>query len=273
MGFWGNLGDNLSSPLGWAANPGVAASANATQWGYNKATGGGQGNYSAGPSAYGAALSMYPNFTGTGYSATSPQVQQATQGINYNPAALNQLSSEAMRAPGSTSAWGKLAGEQQRINEQAALGQAATGARNQANQAQTGLAATGGLSGGARERVARSGANNSALVQQGVLNQGLSDRLGISQSDEQNRLSSLAAIPGLESGKVSSQLAIQSPYIQALQGDRNAYMQGQQTENAFNLGKYGELMKAYGSDQSTAAQIAEANKPKGLLSSIFGGLF
>lgn len=220
------------------------------------------GNYNPGftNSAYGAATSMYPQWGGSGYSSIAPQIGSMTSQNKLNTQGLEALRSRALQAPGTQSPWAKLQLQSQELGQNQLAGDAAKLANTSTQQAMSSLARSGGLTSGARERLAMQGANQSALSRQGVFGQGMQDKLNIGLQDEQQRLAALTALPQLESQAVQTRTAAQSPYFAALSSDRDAYMGGKQAENAFNLGRYGELMKAYGSDQQANAATQAANR-------------
>jgi hypothetical protein len=66
------------------------------------------------------------------------------------------------------------------------------------------LAQTGGLTSGARERITAGGAKNAMDMSQDVSREGDSNRLQVGINDQQNKVQTLNALPGMESGALST---------------------------------------------------------------------
>lgn len=133
-----------------------------------------------------------------------PQYQvQAGPDVQYNsilPSAEKRLAGVGM----TESPWLKLQMQQQQLAQQNAVDQAAQSGAGAAATARSSLAMRGGLSGGARERLAAGAQRNANIGRQGILRQGLSDTLGLKTADYGNQLgiaNSLNAIEGTESGR------------------------------------------------------------------------
>jgi hypothetical protein len=165
----------------------------------------------------------------------------------FSGAASQKLRAEALGT--GPSEWAKNALEQQKFEQ----GQAMADALKQQQAAQSGaqaqLARFGGLGGGARTSLARSGARDALLAGQGVAAQGISQRYGIQDADTKRRQELLGATSGLEQGADAANLA-------QLTGD----IRGQ---SGFDMDRYKAIMQAYGANQTANAQIAAANKTGG----------
>lgn len=111
---------------------------------------------------------------------------------------LQAMRGEALRDPGTASAWASLMEQQQRLGQQDNMDAASRQAASGAAQARSSLAMRGGLSGGARERVAMNMGRGMAQDRQAAARQGMSDRLGIGMQDEQNRLGMLSQFANQE---------------------------------------------------------------------------
>lgn len=119
--------------------------------------------------------------------------------IGLNTEALTELQKEGLAAPG-TSAWEQMMQDKNNLmtgQQRDAAMQSASGANA---DAMSRLETSGGMSGGARERLAKSSANNTALARQQVAGQGAINSLGIGTQAEQNRLGILSALPGQQLG-------------------------------------------------------------------------
>jgi hypothetical protein len=96
------------------------------------------------------------------------------------------------------SEWLKLQLEGQGNEEKNAMQTASTGAAQQAAAAQANLMRQGGMSSGARERLAKQGTTSGWLGQQDVVNKGISNRIGLQSTDEANKLALLGQVGGME---------------------------------------------------------------------------
>lgn len=190
-----------------------------------------------------------------------PGVQSLLSGINQDPAALNKFTSEAMRT--GPSPWATMAKGEQTQAEKTQRDQAAAQDAGGVAQAQASLAQSGGLTSGARERVAAGGARNALDTQQGIQTAGNENRLQIGMNDEQNRINELSQVPGMQ------EAALQIPLQKAqLQGQANQFDIGQTTgqaanQNAYNMGQF-TLSNQLGAANAQANATAAAGK-KGFL--------
>lgn len=192
---------------------------------------------------------------------------------------LDKRGLEALRERGLStgdSAWAKLQLEKQAMEEQDAAGRAARTGRASTSSAMSDLARRGGLSGGARERLAESGARDMALAQQDNTRAGMMARLGIRSDDEDKRLDVLKQLPGMEVQALQPELQKTSMWgnladseasrRQNLDVSNRAYqtevdkiniqntLGAKSNEDAMRLAKYQEDMKAYSADQAAKAQ-------------------
>ena len=158
---------------------------------------------------------------------------------NYNTGALGQMRTDAMRDPGTLSRWGSMATQNMR-NQNALQNAGAT------SMAQNQLAMNGGIRTGARERIARSGAQN--LLQQ---NQNGANQLRI--QDEQNRIGQLQNLNAAELQSANFDKGIQDTNIgRAL--------------NEINLGRanqanqWTEAMKAWAAQKTAQATPSGGGK-------------
>lgn len=166
----------------------------------------------------------------------------------YDPAksaAFAKLQEQAMAAPGE-SPWAKMQMQKQAMEQQDAVAQAAKQGATAQQQAMSALMRQGGLGSGARTSLAKSSARDAMLAQQNVARQGISQRLGIGESDI-NRQQDLL-------GRVSStELEGQGKNLQTLMGD----VRGKQE---FDINKYRDQMQAWGANKTANAQVAAANR-------------
>lgn len=180
---------------------------------------------------------------------------------NLDQTALNKLRGEATTAPG-TSAWESLMNQRQDVTDQQGRDTANRNAASGNESALSQLATSGGASGGARERLAKASALNSAEARQGVASNSAAARLGIGAQAEQNRLGLLSAQPGQELGAANYKTGIDTSNRDYNTGI-NSFNIGNQLNqntlsNAFNLQKYNSQMQDW-----AATTSANANKNSG----------
>lgn len=177
--------------------------------------------------------------------------------------ALEQLRTEGMSAPGS-SAWEQLMLQKQGVGESEQRDTANANAASGQQSALSQLATSGGVSGGARERLARMGMTNSAEARQNVARQGVMDRLGIGTTAEQNRIGILSNLPGQELASAGYQTGLDTSNRDYNTGV-NQYNIGnvlaaKGAKSAADQATYQEQMKAWAAKDSAEAT---ANSGKG----------
>lgn len=160
-------------------------------------------------------------------------------------AAFAELQKQAMAKPGE-SAWAKMQLDRQGIEEQMQKEGAGRSAQTALAQTQGQLMRTGGLSSGARNRLAMQTSRDTARAQQDVARQGMLSRLGIGESDIGRQSQLLAQVGQTELGAQEKNLA-------QLTGDI-------QSKRDFDLERYRQQMAAFGADKTANAQIQAANR-------------
>lgn len=150
---------------------------------------------------------------------------------------ITDLDSRLKMADGS--AWLALQNKRQKIEEQQAMDNASRQAGTGMAMAQNQLAMRGGLSSGARERVAASSASGYNLARQGVARQGELARLGL----------------GTEAEKMTRS---------ANEFNAKALMQQQEQAQALENLKYSEQAKLFAAGKTADAMDAAARKKSGL---------
>lgn len=157
---------------------------------------------------------------GAQYGGATQDIERLrAQAFGTGPTASAQAQLEAQRL-----------GEQQQRN---LVGQqAATGAA----QAQSQLAQAGGLSGGARERLARQTGLGQLQASQQVGSQGAAQRAGIIAQDEAQRAALQQQMPGMQLGAAQFQTGLEQSNRQALMQQQQANQAAQQQVNLANLG-------------------------------------
>jgi hypothetical protein len=163
----------------------------------------------------------------------------------YDPTkseAFSQIRGQALSS--GPSAWAQMQTQKLGLEQQAAMDMANKQGLQAMNQGNAMLARTGGLSSGAAGLAARANMKNQMLANQDINRQGIMNRLGISQSDEDRRQQMLGQVADAETSAQKTNLG-------ALTGDI-----GQQRQ--FDLGRYSDQMAAWGAQNTAAAQNAAA---------------
>lgn len=250
LGFLGNGANSVLDPLNiFGGNSGPADSANAL------------GDSFTAPWANFDPSSM-PAFNSI-YNPSTQSIGGTAAGLNAaNPldmSGIDAFKSQAL-AQG-PSQWAQQAGQQQNYLAMQSKDQGAQTVAGQGATAQAGLASRGGLSSGAAERLAQGGANNYLSMTQGVNNQLAGNQMQIGMNDQQNKLSMMSQLPGMQLGAANFKQGQAQMQLGADSTDVANAMQGTQAQNTYNLGKYQTQMQGYGAGQ-TASATAKAGKHK-----------
>lgn len=162
--------------------------------------------------------------------AYNQQLQEKLAGTNLDTQVLDMLQQEAMRT--GPSAWANLATQQQSLEEQNLRDAAARQALSGSAQARAALAMRGGLSGGAAERLARTGQSDLIRARQEVGRQGVGARAQIGLKDEEKRMQTAQLIPGMQAQRFNTEMQ----KLDAWNRGEQARMEAQQLniQNALN---------------------------------------
>lgn len=192
-----------------------------------------------------------------------PQLNSMLNQTQLNTDGLDKFSQEAMRT--GPSAWSQMANSQNNLSAQTQQEQAARQAGSTASESRSQLAMSGGLSGGARERVQRDSGRNYLGMSQNISRQADQNSQQIGVNDEQNRISQLGQLPGMENQAYQADLDKIKLWGQGQMFDTNNQIGEAGKQNDFNLGRYHEGMAAWGANQQAQAT---ANAPSGGISYI-----
>lgn len=177
--------------------------------------------------------------------------------------ALETYKKTALRDAGTASPWATMMLEKQKAEQASAIDNAATMGISAHNQAVSSLAQTGGINGGARERMARSSANNLMLDRQKAMRQGALDRMNIGLQDETQRMGQLESLQGMN----NTQADIQFKNQQQQQGVNQFNIQNQFSEadklRQYNLDTWKQQMQTWGANKTADAQAKAAGSGGG----------
>jgi hypothetical protein len=165
---------------------------------------------------------------------------------------LDQFRNEALREAGQDSTFAKMALEKQGLEQQKMRDRGAATMNAQMAGQFDNLAAQGGLGGGSRERMAKSGLRDLMRGNQDIGMAGLQGTNQIRMADEQNRINQLGQLPGMELQK--------SEFDRSQEGDR-LRLQEANIRNALaeRAGKRSDDMDAWKTNQQTWASNKQAD--------------
>lgn len=164
--------------------------------------------------------------------------------MKKNSAGYNAFRSMALR--NGPSNWANLASTQQEVQGQDQKNKAVQSTNAATAGAQDQLAMRGGLTSGARERAVEAGANNLTGSEQGIERQTGQNKLQISMNDEQNRMSELGQLPGMESSRAGQWEGVRA-------ADNQNNILENQAKNAFDQNLYNQKMTAWAAGKQAEA--------------------
>lgn len=208
------------------------------------------------------------------------ELKSRLDNIQLDKKGLEELRKRALATGDSESA--KYLLEKQALDERVAGDKAVRGAQSAETTARGNLASSGGLSQGARERIAKDAMRNLTSAKQDVTLSGIGQRLGVRSQDEANRLDLLKMLPGAEiqalqpdlqkttmwgtmadseAGREQNlDLANRNYRTSVDQFNINTTMKIKEAEDAVRMKKYEEDMKKYAADRTANAQADSGKK-------------
>jgi len=181
----------------------------------------------------------------------SGELGQRLSGLNMDTRGLERIRRDALRK--GASPWAGMMTNKSFAEEAGAKDRAIGQSRAGTNTAMADLAAKGGLSAGARERVARGGGRDMLAVGQDVSRQGNLNRMQIGINDEQNRITQLSALPGMENQLYQANMQKESMWDQAKQTDIQRQIEENNKRNLYNQNKYNQQMTAWAAERQAHA--------------------
>jgi hypothetical protein len=183
--------------------------------------------------------------------ASLPGTEDRLNTINPNRKGLEKFREEATRSR--PSVWARLSKEKNFSEEAGARDRNRAVGRNAVAQAESDLAMRGGLSSGARERIARKGATDVLAMDQDVSRQANTNEMQIDINDEQNRISQLSMLPGMENQAYQLDLSEFDRWNAAKNADIQRLADENARRNAFNMKLYETEMEKYAADRQAHA--------------------
>lgn len=176
----------------------------------------------------------------------------AAEGGMPSQVGLDAFRNSAMRA--GPSPWAVMAGQKTGQEASAARQKGARDVASQAANASTALAMRGGMQTGTRERLARQAGLSRLNLNQDIARQEAGNRLQIGINDEQNRLSQLGLLPGMEMNMADAK---RRALLTGVQGEEREL----DRRTGFNQNLYGQNMSAWAANkQADATMRAAPNK-------------
>lgn len=177
----------------------------------------------------------------------------------YNRGALDRFSGEAMRT--GPSSWARMAAAREDLGRQNAVDHGQANIAGAEASAQGSLARGGGLSSGARERIARQASRDNTTSVQGATNQANLNKAQIGINDEQNRIQQLGMLPGMEAqatglGLQGAGLDLSkiAQWNSANQADIGHGLADAASQNAYNASNYQTQGQIWGASKAADQQ-------------------
>jgi len=225
----------------------MATTPNGTQYDwYNDPTNPWASSYYGTPSAPGYQAGFDPNSM-----SMAPAVEARLAALNMDMRGVEKFRGEALR--NRPSAWAGLMQNRQFAEEAGARDRARAESRSAVRQGEADLASKGGLSSGARERLARRGASDLLAVGQDVSRQGNLNRMQIGIQDETNRIQNLSQLPGIENMVFQTGMQKENVWNNARDKDIARITAENQNRNQYNQNLYNQQMQAWAAQQQAAA--------------------
>lgn len=178
--------------------------------------------------------------------------------VTADSAGYDQYKTEAMRASGTPSAYAQMMLNKQGLEEQGQINKLAATQNAAQRGAMDDLAAQGGLSSGSRERIAKGGMRDLLMGRQDVRAQGMMDRFNISAQDEQNRLSQLQNLTGMELNRANFAASERDKGLAASTADINNSLSAMDRERADAMDEWKTNMQTWGANKTADAQAKAA---------------
>lgn len=186
----------------------------------------------------------------------SGEIDKALPGLGLDRSGLNAFKSDAMRK--GPSEWANRAVQDQNYLAMDARDQGAKNSAGATATARAQLAARGGLSSGAAERLAQGGADNFLNMSQGVNDLKTKNVMQIGMNDEQNRISQLGQLPGMEIAAGNYDTGLEDMKLKGMQYDTTNEINANNNLNQWNMG-----MADIAGQQWGAMKTADAQKHEG----------
>lgn len=180
------------------------------------------------------------------------QYQLTDQGpINVDQRAMDELRSQALSA--GPSKYAQMAYDKQALEQEDQLNQSRAQSAGAQAQSQAALMMSGGLSSGARERLAASGDRNQMMAAQQVSRQGQLDRanIGLNDANLKNQMLNSTVANDLKMADVANQNRAYSTDIQ--KANLGNSIQDATNEQLFNMERYKNQMQAWGANKQADA--------------------
>lgn len=181
----------------------------------------------------------------------SPMAMELTNSIPSDRRGIDQFRAEALKK--GPSAYAMLANKMQNESALKARDRAAKESASTAEGAGNALAMRGGATGGARERIATSAADNLMNLNQDISSQDTMNRLQIAANDEQNHMSRLGMLPGLENTASAPDFQKAQIQLGARGQDIGRAVGEKQGQNLFDMTAYQEAMKSWAANRQANA--------------------
>lgn len=172
-------------------------------------------------------------------------------GIEMNKQGLEKYRSEALRT--GPSAWASNEMKRQLAEEAASKQRMGREAAGRTAEGESALAMRGGLTSGARERLQHDATRDYLDMSQNLTRQAGLNQLQVQSQDEQNRVSQLGQLPGMEAAALQPDLDKARMEAQARAADIANQVGEGNRRNDYNQTTYGQQMQAWGANRTAQA--------------------
>jgi hypothetical protein len=190
----------------------------------------------------------------TGLLNSNYTVNDKVTQFGVNEDAINKLRPDALRDAGTDSTWGAMMKEKLGGDQNRQLAGLRTTANNSQQASLDALAAQGGLSGGARERIARGTLRDTLRGSQGVNQDFNNQRQGISIQDEQNRVGQLKDLQSYNFEKANFDSGQQDRMLSGRESDVNRALAEVQNHRADNMDAWKKNQDVWAANKQADAQ-------------------
>ncbi len=215
-----------------------------------------------------------------GFDSNISQLDNRLGGINLDKTALNELQKRALDP--NQSAWAQMMLGKEDLAKSGLVDTNARQGKAGLSSAFSALASRGGLSAGARERIAKKNSLDVLLGRQGIEAGSAANKLNIGIEDERNKTDILKALPGMQVQALEPELRKTGLWANLAENEagrkqnlnlaNREYATGVdkanlstklgdwQSKRDFDMQKYSEMMKAYSADRAGRAQEQSGKK-------------
>lgn len=189
-----------------------------------------------------------------------PGVESQLAGIDLTGLDQSVKSFQDLADRQGPSAWATLANQQQNALAENARERGAGETNASTAAALDQLGSSGGITSGARERVAEAGQKNYMNMNQDVSRQNTLNQLQIGVNDQQNKMQEMGMLPGMEMQALQPEFQKANMWEGAHAGDIQNQIGSNEYANQWNQNLYNQQMSAWAANQQAKATANSGKK-------------